>query len=113
MDSLNYLKFILALIFVLGLIMGLAWLLKRLGLGMSAGGVLTRRRRIRTVETAMLDGRHRLVLIRRDDVEHLIMIGPNTSQVIERSIPATALPDGGAEEYTPPFRKFLAKDTPQ
>jgi len=111
METATYIRFILALILVLGLIMGLAWALKRLGLGMGANGPLTRRRRLRTVEATMVDGRHRLVLVRRDDVEHLLLVGPNTSQVVERSIPAP--PDTGADEGPSSFRRFLAKETPQ
>ena len=110
METTTYVRSILALILVLGLIMGLTWLLKRFGFGVGASGVLTKRRRLRMVESTMLDGRHRVVLIRRDDVEHLILIGPNTSQVVERSIPALSLPELGADEASPSFRKFLAKD---
>ena len=112
MEPISYLRFFLALILVLGLIMGMAWLLKRLGLGIGATGPLTRRKRLRTIEATMIDGRHRVVLIRRDDVEHLVLIGPNTSQVIERSIPVTG-PDLEINEtspITPVFRKFLPKD---
>ena len=111
MDAVTYIKFILALFLVLGLIMGLAWGLKRLGLGDGVRGPLARRRRLRTVESTMLDARHKAVLIRRDDVEHLVLIGPNTSQVIERGIPAG--PDTAGAE--PPsaglsFRSLLMKD---
>ena len=113
MEPTAYLRFLLALILVIGLILALAWLLKRLGLGIGATGPLTRRRRLRAVETVLLDGRHRAVLIRRDDVEHLVLIGPNTSQVIEAGIPASgpSEPDQGAP--VSPFRKLLMKDGPQ
>ena len=45
-------------------------------------------RRLGVVETAGVDGRRRLVLVRRDDVEHLIMIGGPVDMVIETGIPA-------------------------
>jgi hypothetical protein len=38
------------------------------------------------VEQSNLDGRRRLVLIRRDDVEHLIMTGGPVDMVIETGI---------------------------
>jgi len=38
------------------------------------------------VETAFLGPKHRLVLVRRDDVEHLVLIGPNSNTVVESGI---------------------------
>lgn len=112
MDFTTYFKAFLGLAIVLGLILGLSWVLKRLGFGDSLKGPLGRRRRIATVEAVMLDGRHRAVLLRRDDVEHLVLVGPNTSQVIERNIPAREAPpsptapaiDGPPTDATPPTR---------
>lgn len=92
MEFTTYFKAFLGLAIVLGLILGLSWVLKRFGLGDSLKGPLGRRRRIATVEAIMLDGRHRAVLLRRDDVEHLVLVGPNTSQVIERGIPVQETP---------------------
>ena len=113
MEPTAYIRFVLALILVIGLILGLSWLLKRLGLGIGANGPLTRKRRLRTVESVLLDGRHRAVLIRRDDIEHLVLVGPNTSQVIERGIPAAPAPDADQTAPASPFRKLLMKDDPQ
>lgn len=45
-------------------------------------------KRIDVVEQSNLDGRRRLVLIRRDDVEHLIMTGGPVDVVIETNIAA-------------------------
>ena len=112
MDFAAYLKAFLGLAIVLGLILGLSWLLKRLGLG-DFKGPLGRKRRLMTVEAVMLDSRNKAILIRRDDVEHLVLVGPNTSQVIETGIPAPAsppptppgtLPDAAPAEATPATR---------
>jgi hypothetical protein len=46
-------------------------------------------KRLAVVEHATLDGRRRLVLVRRDDVEHLIMTGGPVDVVIETGIGAT------------------------
>ncbi len=89
MEFSGYLRFLLALVFVLGLI-GLATAaVRRMGLGFPAG-TLKRpgNRRLSVVETAPLDGRRRLVLIRRDDTEHLIVLGPTSELVIESGIKA-------------------------
>lgn len=103
MDVATYIRFLLALVLVLGLILGLAWLLRYLGFGQGAVGPLTRRRRLRTLESAAIDGRHRVVLVRRDAVEHLILVGPNTSQVIETGIPAAPEDMAAAEAVQPPI----------
>jgi flagellar protein FliO/FliZ len=113
MEPTAYLRFVLALILVIGLILGLSWILKRLGLGIGASGPLTRKKRLRTVESVLLDGRHRAVLIRRDDVEHLVLVGPNTSQVIESGIPAMDSPEPDQTAPVSPFRKLLMKGDQQ
>jgi flagellar protein FliO/FliZ len=88
MDFTTYFKAFLGLAIVLGLILGLSYVLKRLGFGDGMRGPLGRKRRIATVEAVMLDSRNKVILLRRDDVEHLVLVGPNTSQVIETGIPA-------------------------
>src|SRR5690606_698292 len=67
MDFDLYLRFALALILVLGLIALLAWVLRRFGMGMK----LAKGRRLGIVEIQSLGPRHRLILLRRDQVEHL------------------------------------------
>lgn len=99
MEAQNYITAVLALVLVVGLIVGLAALLKRFGL--TDGRAVGRRARLGTIESKSIDGRHRLVLVRRDDVEHLLLVGPNTSQVIERGIPAA-----GDENQAPPASAF-------
>lgn len=42
--------------------------------------------RLRVVEQISIDGKRQLVLIRRDDVEHLVMTGGPTDVVIETGI---------------------------
>lgn len=110
MEVIDYLRFLLVLMIVLGLIVGLGWLLKRIGIGDGARGPLTRRRRLGTVESTTLDARHKVVLVRRDEVEHLVLVGPNTSQVIESGIVATGeMPDTN-ESPPSPFGRFLSRD---
>jgi flagellar protein FliO/FliZ len=82
MDFDLYLRFALALILVLGLIALLAWLLRRFGMGVK----MTKGRRLGIVEVQMLGPRHRMMLIRRDDVEHLVIVGPGSETVVERGI---------------------------
>jgi flagellar protein FliO/FliZ len=75
------------------------------------GGWLFRSRaepRLGVIEQASVDGRRRLVLIRRDGVEHLIMTGGPVDVVIETGIlsshPEQAV-KGGAEPSAPVFTR--------
>lgn len=90
MEFANYLRFFLALIFVLSLIGLLAWMGRRLG---AFPGIPKRQqgqRRLSTIESLALDGRRRMILVRRDNVEHLILLGATSETVIETGIPAPA-----------------------
>ncbi len=82
----NYIRFVLVLVFVLALIGLLTWLVRRFGLAgrMPTGG--KQGRRLDVVEVAALDSRHRLVLIRRDRIEHLVLLGTNADIVVESGI---------------------------
>lgn len=78
------LRFLAALILVVGMMLGLSAILRR-----AQGGSLTRggqKRRLRIVEMTALDHRRRLVLIRRDDREHLVILGPAGETVVETGI---------------------------
>ena len=71
----TFMRFSFALGVVLALIAGATWLAKRhLGAGMTMSG--GRRRRLAIIETAAIDSRTRLVLVRHDDTEHLLACGP-------------------------------------
>ncbi len=81
MDQVDYLRFIAALILVLGLILGLTWAIRRYG-PQAMGGAGGGKRRLAVIETLTLDAKHRLVLIRKDDRDHLLLLG-GAAQVIE------------------------------
>lgn len=53
-------------------------------------GGRNRQPRLQVLDAAAVDARRRLVLVRRDDVEHLIMIGGPTDVVIESRIRGSA-----------------------
>lgn len=88
----DYMKFMLALIFVLALIGMATVLARRFGLGMPIYKKSTAERRLAIVESLNIDGKRRLVLIRRDDTEHLLLLGTSDDLLIERAIkpPANA-----------------------
>ena len=95
MDISSYLRFILALMFVVGMIGALAYLAKR-SLPMFRNINTGPTRRIGIVEVATLDARRRLVLLRRDDVEHLVILGPTSETVVEKNITAVSEEDVAA-----------------
>jgi flagellar protein FliO/FliZ len=87
MDGENYLRFILALVLVLGLLVLAAVLLRRTGLAPKLG----RARRLSLIEALPLGPRHRLILVRRDNVEHLLLVGPQGDVVVETGIAGPGL----------------------
>src|SRR5262245_12825516 len=81
-------KFILAFVVVLALIALATWAFRRFG-GTRLGGTSAargRQPRLAVIDAASVDGRRRRVLIRRDNVEHLVLIGGPTDVVIEQNI---------------------------
>src|ERR1700726_4826627 len=96
-------KILFAFIVVFGLLALALWLVRRFG-GERLGNGTTRGRqpRLAVIDAASVDGRRRLVLIRRDNVEHLVMIGGPTDVVIEPNI-VRATATAPARE-TPPAR---------
>lgn len=87
MDVYLFLKALAAFVFVMSLMVGMHWVLKRSGLAspMGTGG---KAKRLKVVETLALDTRRRLVLVRRDNQEHLIVLGQGRETVVETNIPA-------------------------
>jgi hypothetical protein len=83
----NAVTFVFAFIVVLGLIGVAAWLVRRFA-GNRLGSSANRGRmpRLAVIDAAAVDGRRRLVLVRRDNVEHLLMIGGPTDIVVEPNI---------------------------
>jgi flagellar protein FliO/FliZ len=102
-------KFILAFVVVLALIAAATWLIRRFG-GTRIGGSAARGRqpRLAVIDAASVDSRRRLVLIRRDNVEHLVLIGGPSDLVVEQNIvravpvaPAREAPPARGQEATP------------
>ena len=81
------LTFFFAFVAVLALIGLAAWLVRRFA-GNRLGANTNRGRmpRLAVIDAAAVDGRRRLVLVRRDNIEHLLMIGGPTDIVVESNI---------------------------
>lgn len=89
MDITLYFRAIAALAVVAGLIWLLAAIMKRYGLG-HAIAKKNSISRLGIEEVMSIDAKRRLLLIKRDDVEHLILLGATTEQVIETGIDSSS-----------------------
>lgn len=106
------LQVIVTIAVVLGAIAGLYWLVRRYSGG--ALGRLGRGRvpRLAIVDATSVDARRQLVLIRRDNVEHLILIGGPSDVVVEQSIQRRRRPQPQAEGAASPEAEAPAPANP-
>lgn len=92
MEAEQFLRLVLALAFTLSLLGLCAWLFARYGRNLPALGRNNPNSRLGVIEWKPLDTRHQLLLVRRDNVEHLLLLSTNGSaRVVERNI----IPPGG------------------
>jgi hypothetical protein len=81
------LTFFFAFVAVLALIGVAAWLVRRFATNrLGANTNRGRMPRLAVIDAAAVDGRRRLVLVRRDNIEHLLMIGGPSDIVVESNI---------------------------
>ncbi|MBZ9653361.1 flagellar biosynthetic protein FliO [Phyllobacterium lublinensis] len=78
--------FILLFLLVIALLLVVFAVLRRVTGGTFVAGGRNRQVRLSVTDAAAVDSRRRLVLVRRDDVEHLILIGGPSDVVIEQNI---------------------------
>ena len=96
--------YIAAFVFVIALIVLGAWLWRSMlerGVSLPGNGLFkpASEKRIGAIETTSIDSRRKLVLIRRDGVEHLIMTGGPVDVVIETGIERSAPYQAGSSPY--------------
>jgi flagellar protein FliO/FliZ len=98
MDSLLLVKFLSVFVFVIALMLLLSWGMKKIGMASaSLGGPA--KRRLKVVESLQLDHRRRLVIVRRDNQEHLLVLGHESEMVVEAGIPVAD------EDHVVPFSR--------
>jgi flagellar protein FliO/FliZ len=91
MDTIDPLRFVAAFVFVVALIGLMAFALKRWGNAQGAFGqkwftVQPAQGRLEVVEMRYIDAKRRLALVRRDGVEHLLLLADGRETVIEAGI---------------------------
>jgi len=102
-----YTRFVVALVAILALLAVFAWLVRRYGAGgRTMGGG---KRRLSIVEVAPIDGKRRLVLLRRDVTEHLVLLGPDGALLVESGIAASppSPPSSPSASVEPSFAALI------
>ncbi|MGB3832241.1 MAG: hypothetical protein WA975_10290, partial [Mesorhizobium sp.] len=97
----------LAALILLVVVLLIVKLVRSLTFGTFVAGGRNRKTRLAVMDATAVDSHRRLVLVRRDDIEHLLLIGGPTDVVVERDIrlvpvrrPAPA-PEGGHAHPAP------------
>ena len=89
MELIAILKAFLSLAFVVGLLLLTIWLMKYCQVKFQKNNLLrglNKHNRLEVLEFKRLDAKNSLLLIRRDETEHLILLSPASSAVIETNI---------------------------
>ncbi len=92
MEFTTYFKFMLALVFVLCLIGLMAWGARRFSFLRGTIRAGDGKRRVEIVEIAPIDSKRKLMLVRRDQTEHLLLLGITGDLIVETGIAAPAAP---------------------
>lgn len=79
-------QFFITLIVILLLVASIYWLFQRFVGGSSISPRRSRNPRLAVIDALPIDHRRKLVLIRRDNVEHLILVGGAADLVVESSV---------------------------
>lgn len=84
MELADYSRFLFALAFVIALIWGAGYLLKRTGMDKRLRGVTGQQGRLAVVDVLYLDPRRKLTLVRADGQEYLLLLAGDNAQVIDK-----------------------------
>ena len=96
----------IAALIVLVIVLVIVKLIRGMTFGTFVAGGRNRKTRLAVMDATPVDSHRRLVLVRRDDIEHLLLIGGPTDVVVERDIRLAAprrpvLTGGGSPHPTP------------
>ncbi|WP_375200954.1 FliO/MopB family protein [Hyphococcus sp.] len=107
MPATEILRLVFGFIAVLGMIGGSAFLARKAGLA-NLAGASGKKRRLALSESLPLDARRRLAIVRCDDLEYLIVLGPSGETVVASGLAAVTIEDesGDAPAQFNPFAEF-------
>ena len=92
-DLPDFIRVIIALSLVIGLMGALAFVLKKMGLATDTLVKTGDKQRLKIIESLPLDARRRLIIVQCDDKEHLIVLGNNTETIVDKNISPTSSVD--------------------
>ena len=95
----------LAALIVLVVVLVVDPLIRNLTFGTFVAGGRNRKTRLAVMDATAVDSHRRLVLVRRDDIEHLLLIGGPTDVVVEQDIRSRAQPRRPAPHAEPATRR--------
>lgn len=103
-DSPDWLKYLILALLALIVLLIVLWVVRKLSGGTFISGNRHAQPRLSVQDATPVDSHRRLVLVRRDDVEHLLLIGGVTDIVVEHNIRA-----GGASAHATPARESMER----
>ena len=89
MDFLMIAKAVLALLFVIGLMLVTVWLMKYVQQNVHKNGLFQKIKhnpRLDVLETRRINAKNSLVLVKRDDAEHLLLLSHSQNLLVESHI---------------------------
>ena len=101
MEAPEILRVVFGFVAVLGMIAAAAYAARKAGLA-SLPGPGGKKRRLAISEMLPLDARRRLALIRCDDAEYLIILGPSGETLVAQGLQAPPAAEGAVQETLPP-----------
>jgi flagellar biogenesis protein FliO len=90
----------------------LFWLIRKFSHGTFISGGRNAPPRLAVQDATPVDSHRRLILVRRDDVEHLLLIGGNTDIVVEQNIRPHGAPNRPLREAEPLQQRQAAPEAP-
>jgi flagellar protein FliO/FliZ len=94
MEGISFLRALGALLVVFGLLAAFTVLLRRYGhklTGLTLASSGGQSARLAVVESKLIDARSKLVLVRRDKTEHLLLISATGATIVETQIEANKI----------------------
>ena len=82
MTATVYLNAVLYLIAIIGVILLLAWLVRKFGLGAVTPNA-REQKRLKVVASVGIDAKRRLAIVKCDDKEYLLLVGGNTDILVD------------------------------
>lgn len=111
MELMEYLRFAVALVFVLGLVWACSWFGKRMGLAPRISNP-NAVKRLAVIEVQAIDARRKLLLIRRDDKEHLLLLNGDQDLLIEGGFSSPRQDQDGAAAVNSADKSLMSRILP-